>query len=432
MTLPKKVAFHTLGCKLNFSETSTLSRALEAGGMVRAKKGEVADLYIVNTCSVTEHADKKCRNIIRRLGRENPQAILVVTGCYAQLKPREVAAIEGVDLVLGNPEKGMLIEQVSALAHSRSAGEGPKEAVVHACEAGELTGFFAAFSSGDRTRSFLKVQDGCDYHCSYCTIPKARGASRNLPIAELVAQAEQIARKGQREIVLTGINTGDFGRTTGESFLDLLRALDAVEGIDRYRISSIEPNLLSDEIIALCAGSQKFQPHFHIPLQSGSDRILAQMRRRYTTSRFAERIAAVREAMPGSFLGIDLIVGFPGETEADFEDTYRFLEQVRPSFLHIFPYSVRPGTPAADFPQKVTPQVAAERLKRLNELSERLHREFCEAHTGESAEVLWESTRHGGDMLGYTGNYIRVRAPYEREKINGLSTLTLTAENIVL
>lgn len=271
------------------------------------------------------------------------------------------------------------------------------------------------------------MQDGCDYHCSYCTIPLARGASRNLPVADLVREAEAIAAKGQREIVLTGINVGDFGRTTGESFVDLLRALDAVGGIDRYRISSIEPNLLTDEVIAFTAGSDKFQPHFHVPLQSGCDRILALMRRRYNTARFAERIGAVRTQIPGVFFGIDVIVGFPGETDEDFEVTCRFLEEIRPAFLHVFPYSVRPNTPAAEMDGKVAPDVAAHRVQRLGELSSRLYRSFCAAQQGREAKVLWESTRRGGDMFGFTENYIKVRTPFDRERINTITRVRLGA-----
>ncbi len=414
----KKAAFFTLGCKLNFSETSTLAREFEQAGIVRAARGEAADICVVNTCSVTEHSDKKCRNIIRKIVRENPGAIVAVTGCYAQLKPADVAAIEGVDLVIGNNEKGNLPERVRKLS-------GKGRAAVHTCDAEELTSFFAAFSSGDRTRAFLKVQDGCDYRCSYCTIPLARGGSRNIGIEELVQEAGLIAKGGQKEIVITGINTGDFGRTTDESFLNLLRALDTVDGIERYRISSIEPNLLTDEIIAFTAASEKFQPHFHIPLQSGSDRILGLMRRRYTTAAFADRMAAVRRAMPDAFLGIDVIVGFPGETDADFEETYRFLEEIEPAFLHVFPYSVRPNTPAAAMPCKVTPAVAAERVARLMELSEGNHRRFIERFSGQEADVLFEGFRKGGAMFGYTGNYIRVEAPYQREAINAICRVKL-------
>ena len=309
---PHRVNFHTLGCKLNFAESSTLARQFVEGGFVRVAPNDPADICVINSCSVTEHADKKCRNLIRKLHRRNPDAIIAVTGCYAQLKPQDIAQIEGVDIVLSNNDKGDLYQRVVEQLKNHPAQQ------VTSCSVEELTRFFAAFSSGDRTRAYLKVQDGCDYKCSYCTIHYARGSSRNMPIADLVREAEAIAAAGQKEIVITGINTGDFGRTTGESFLDLLRALNGVEGIERYRISSIEPNLLTDEIIAFCAASPKFQPHFHIPIQSGSDKILALMRRRYTQAKFEERIAAVRRAMPDAFIGIDVIVGFPGETEEEF------------------------------------------------------------------------------------------------------------------
>lgn len=418
MNKQKKAGFVTLGCKLNFSETSTIARQLEEVGIVRAQRGESADIYIINSCSVTEHADKKCRNIIRKIIRQNPEAIIAVTGCYAQLKPHDIAAIEGVDLVIGNNEKGSLSERVRQIAHKGKTA-------VYTCDTEELTSFFASFSSGDRTRAFLKVQDGCDYHCSYCTIPLARGASRNIPIADIVEEARRIAEKGQKEVVLTGINTGDFGRTTGESFLDLLRELDAVEGIERYRISSIEPNLLTDEIIAFTCGSSKFQPHFHIPLQSGCDRILGLMRRRYNTATFARRIEAVRKLIPDAFFGIDVIVGFPGETEEDFMTTYRFLEELGPAFLHVFPYSVRANTPAADFPGKVSPQVAEDRVARLSELSGRLYSEFASRFAGQTARVLFESTRKGGMMFGYTENYLKVEMPYDRQLINRIVTVEL-------
>ncbi len=407
-----QVSFHTLGCKLNYSETSTLAREFEAGGYTRAQKGVPADVCVVNSCSVTGEADKKCRALVRRLVRENPGAIIVVTGCYAQLKPDEVAAIEGVDLVVGNGSKGDLFRHVAALSV-----KGDK-ASVHGCTAGELSRFFASFSTGDRTRAFLKVQDGCDYRCAYCTIPDARGHSRNIPIAQVVGEARRIAAAGCREIVLTGINTGDFGRTTGESFPDLLRALDGVEGVERYRISSIEPNLLTDEVIDFTARSPRFQPHYHIPLQSGCDRILGLMRRRYTTAVFADRIAAVRRAMPDAFIGIDVITGFPGETEADFTATYDFLAALKPSYLHVFPYSVRENTPAAGFPDKVPPETAKERTARLIALSDRLHREFAQRFAGTQAEALFESTVRGGRMSGFTRNYLRVEAAYDRRLIN--------------
>lgn len=416
----RRVNFHTLGCKLNFSESSTLAREFEQGGFVRVAPDAEADICVINSCSVTEHADKKCRNLIRKLHRRNPEAIIAVTGCYAQLKPQEIAAIEGVDIVLSNNDKGDLYRRVVELGT-----KGRK--IVTSCTTDELTRFFAAFSGGDRTRAFLKVQDGCDYCCSYCTIHYARGASRNLPIAEAVAEARRIAEDGQREIVITGVNTGDFGRTTGERFIDLLRALDGVEGIERYRISSIEPNLLTDEIIAFCAASPKFQHHFHIPLQSGSDRILGLMRRRYTTARFADRIDAVRRRMPDAFVGIDVIVGFPGETEADFQTTYDFLEGLAPAFLHIFPFSERPGTPAVDLPGKVQASVATGRVKRLEALCDRLHGDFCRRAEGTESTVLFESTMRGGMMFGYTGNYIRVKAPYRREFINRVCRVKLGA-----
>ena len=417
--MPRRVSFHTLGCKLNFSESSTLARQFEQGGFERVASETEADICVVNTCSVTEHADKKCRNLIRRIHRRNPQAIIAVTGCYAQLRPEEIAAIEGVDLVLSNNDKGDLYQRVVELSGRRSTQ-------IYSCDTDSLTRFFAAFSSGDRTRAFLKVQDGCDYCCSYCTIHYARGSSRNMPIADLVEEARQIAAGGQKEIVITGVNTGDFGRTTGETFLDLLRALNEVEGIERYRISSIEPNLLTDEIIAFCAAAPKFQHHFHIPLQSGSDSVLARMGRRYTSARFAGRVAEVRRLMPDAFIGIDVIVGFPGETEADFETTYRFLEQLAPAYLHVFPFSERPGTPAVDLPGKVQPPVAAERVERLEELCRRLHADFCRAGVGSEQEVLFESTLRGGMMAGYTGNYRRVRVPYDRSRINTIARVRLT------
>lgn len=416
----RRVSFHTLGCKLNFSESSTLAREFEQGGFVRVAPEAEADICVVNTCSVTEHADKKCRNLIRKLHRRNPGAIIAVTGCYAQLKPEDIAAIDGVDIVLGNNDKGDLYKRVLELT-------GKGRARVYSCDTDSLTRFFAAFSSGDRTRAFLKVQDGCDYCCAYCTIHYARGASRNLSVADAVAEARQIAAAGQKEIVITGVNTGDFGRTTGEKFIDLLRALDAVEGIERYRISSIEPNLLTDDIVEFCAASPKFQHHFHIPLQSGSDRILGLMRRRYTTARFAGRIEAVRRLMPDAFIGIDVIVGFPGETEADFGETYAFLERTAPAFLHIFPFSERPGTPAVALPGKLQPAVAARRGAELEALCERLHGTFCAKAVGTEDRVLFESTRRGGMMFGFTGNYRRVKAPYDRARVNTVCRVRLGA-----
>ncbi|MFI3304652.1 MAG: tRNA (N(6)-L-threonylcarbamoyladenosine(37)-C(2))-methylthiotransferase MtaB [Rikenellaceae bacterium] len=412
--MAQRVSFHTLGCKLNFSETSTLARLFEQGGFERVDPTAQADICVINSCSVTEHSDKKCRNLIRKLHRRNPDAIIAVTGCYAQLRPTDIAKIEGVDIVLSNNDKGDLYKRVVDIAQRDSLST-PE---VTSCTTDELTSFFAAFSSGDRTRAFLKVQDGCDYKCSYCTIHYARGGSRNAPIVDIVAQAREIAKLGQREIVITGINTGDFGRTTGEKFIDLLRALDVVEEIERYRISSIEPNLLTDEIIEFCASSPKYQHHFHIPLQSGSDRILGLMRRRYTSAKFADRVAAVRRCMPDAFIGIDVIVGFPGEGEEEFMQTYNFLETLAPAFLHIFPFSERRGTPAVDLPNKVAPQIAAERVAKLEALSSRLHREFCAKAIGRVEEVLFESSVKSGLMFGYTGEYRRVSAAYDKEFVN--------------
>ena len=416
--MKRRVSFHTLGCKLNFSESSTLARLFEEGGFERVGVNDAADICVINSCSVTEHADKKCRNIIRKLHRRNPEAIIAVTGCYAQLKPQEIAEIEGVDIVLGNNDKADLYKRVVELSR-RGATE------VYSCHCDEITRFFAAFSSGDRTRSFLKVQDGCDYKCAYCTIHYARGSSRNIPIADIVEQARQVAASGLKEIVITGVNTGDFGRTTGEKMIDLLRALNDVEGIERYRISSIEPNLITDEIIEFCAASPKFQHHFHIPLQSGSDHILGLMRRRYTSAKFADRIEKIRSLMPDAFIGIDVITGFPGETEEDFQQTYDLLARLRPAFLHIFPFSERPGTPAVDMPNKVPSYISTQRVARLEELCRELHYEFCAQGVGMEDDVLFESTVRGGMMFGYTGNYRRVKAPYRKEMINQICRVRL-------
>ena len=418
--MKRRVSFHTLGCKLNFSESSTLARQFEEGGFERVGANEEADICVINSCSVTEHADKKCRNIIRKLHRRNPSAIIAVTGCYAQLKPYEIAKIDGVDIVLGNNDKGDLYKRVVELSVRGNAQ-------VYSCDCEQITRFFAAFSSGDRTRSFLKVQDGCDYKCAYCTIHYARGSSRNMPIAELVTEAEKVAATGLKEIVITGVNTGDFGRTTGEKFIDLLRALNEVEGIERYRISSIEPNLITDEIIEFCAVSPKFQHHFHIPLQSGSDRILGLMRRRYTSAKFADRIEKIRSLMPDAFIGIDVITGFPGETEKNFQETYDLLARLKPSFLHIFPFSERPGTPAVDMPDKVPSYISTQRVARLEELCDALHYDFCAQGVGKEMDVLFESTMRGGMMYGYTGNYIRVKASYRKELINRISRVKLAS-----
>ncbi len=416
-----KVCFYTLGCKLNFSESSTIAREFVSNGHERTEDFKDADVCIINSCSVTEHADKKCRNIVRRIHKLNPDAIIAVTGCYAQLKPHEIATIEGVDIVLSNNDKADMYTKVVELGKKGSRQE------VTSCSTEELTRFFAAFSSGDRTRAFLKVQDGCDYCCSYCTIHNARGASRNMPISDLVKEAEAIAKEGHKEIVITGVNTGDFGRTTGESFADLLRALDGIDGIERYRISSIEPNLLTDEIIKICASSKKFQPHFHIPIQSGCDRVLKDMRRRYNTAMFEARIKAVREAMPESFIGIDVIAGFPGETDEEFQTTYDFLERIAPAFLHVFPFSTRANTPAAAMKNKVQDSVKTQRAARLEELSDRLHRAFYERYVGTEANVLWESSPKAGWMMGFTENYIKVKMPFDSTKINTTERVKLAS-----
>lgn len=397
-----------------------MARQFELGGYLRVEPTEMTDVAVINSCSVTEHADKKCRNIIRKIHRRNPNAIIAVTGCYAQLKPHDIAAIEGVNIVLGNNDKGDLFRRVEELSPGG-------DAEVYSCGAEQITRFFAAYSSADRTRSFLKVQDGCDYKCAYCTIHYARGSSRNIPIDQIVEEAKEIAAAGQKEIVITGVNTGDFGRTTGEKFIDLLRALDSVDGIERYRISSIEPNLITDEIIEFCAASPKFVPHFHIPLQSGSTRILGLMRRRYTAEKYRERIAKIRELMPDAFLGVDVIVGFPGEGEEEFLETYHLLESIEASFLHIFPFSERPRTPAVSMPNKVQSRISTERVERLEELSSRLYKSFAERFLGTTRSVLFESTNHSGMMFGYTDNYLRVCHPYDSSLINTIVNVRLVS-----
>ncbi|MBQ0024874.1 MAG: tRNA (N(6)-L-threonylcarbamoyladenosine(37)-C(2))-methylthiotransferase MtaB [Bacteroidales bacterium] len=421
----KRVAYITLGCKLNFAETSTYAREFERLGYVTVSSSSAADIYVINTCSVTEHADKKCRNIIRKLHKLSPDAIVAVTGCYAQLKPQEILDIEGVDIVLGAQFKPELVSRVRALEEQRR-----KEAFT--CPVNGIESIFPAYSSGERTRSFLKVQDGCDYYCSYCTVPLARGRSRNIPISTLVAQAQEAASKGIREIVLTGVNTGDFGKSTGESFLDLLKALNEVKGIERYRISSIEPNLLTEQIVDWIASGTRFLPHFHIPVQSGCDKTLKEMHRRYTTEMFADKISMIRSRMETPderftrvFFGIDVIVGFPGESDEDFEQTFNFLERLRPAYLHIFPYSRRSGTLAAQRPDQVQESVKSRREARLQELSDRLHEEFCNANKGRTAKVLFESKEKGGLMSGYTGNYIKVSRKYDPEMIGRIVEVTI-------
>ena len=413
------MAFYTLGCKLNFSETSTLARHFVEAGFERVSPVQAADIYVINTCSVTEQADRKCRQAIRKLMQRNPAALMVVTGCYAQLKPEEVAAIDGVDLVLGADRKGNLFEYVNNL---RTKGK----AQVLSCDIHAVDSFFPAFSSGDRTRSFLKIQDGCDYRCAYCTVPLARGKSRNLPIADIVKEAETIAASGVQEVVLTGVNIGDFGKTTGETFFELLQALEKVNGIGRFRLSSIEPNLLTDDIIEWIAQSGKMTPHFHIPLQSGSNRVLQLMRRRYRREVFAGRVQKIRAVMPHAFIGVDIIAGFPGETADDFRDTCSFLEQLEPAFLHIFPYSERPGTPAAAMPGSVPKRERAARVKALQILCAKLHRAFYEKNIGLTTRVLWESASKDGMMQGFTDNYLKIETPCHPDLIGRLLPVTVT------
>ena len=401
----KTAAYFTLGCKLNFSETSTFGKMLQELGVRTAEKGEKADICLINTCSVTEVADQKCRQAIRRLVRQHPDAFVVVTGCYAQLEADEVAAIEGVSLVLGSNEKANLVQFLSETWGVKSEGE---RLPIYREKTKDIKSFAPSCSRGNRTRFFLKVQDGCDYFCTYCTIPYARGFSRNPSIASLVAQAEEAAREGGKEIVLTGVNIGDFGKTTGEQFLDLVKALDAVEGISRYRISSLEPDLLSDELIDYCAKSRAFMPHFHIPLQSGSDTVLKLMHRHYDRQLFADKIMKVKAVMPDAFIGVDVMVGCRGETPECFDETYQFLTGLDVTQLHVFPYSERPGTSALSIPYIVSEQDKKLRSKRLLELSDEKTIAFYEQHIGEEAEVLFEKAPRGKAMHGFTKNYIRV------------------------
>ncbi len=421
-----KVAFVTLGCKLNFSESSQLCREFEANGYQRVSPSSKADIYVINTCSVTEHADKKSRNLIRRLHTINKDAIVAVTGCYAQLKPDEILNIEGVDIVLGAEHKHNLFMKVSELENLLKKGvDSQRSSVAFPCDISTLQSIFPAYSSEERTRSFLKVQDGCDYHCSYCTIPLARGQSRNISISLLVSEAKQIAERGIKEVVLTGVNTGDFGKSTSEKFIDLIKALEAVEGIERYRISSIEPNLITSEILTHIASGKKFLPHFHIPLQSGSDKILAAMKRRYNTSLFREKIREIRDLMPFAFIGIDFITGFPGEREEEFRQSCDFIEEIKPSFIHIFPYSKRENTPASGYSGQVGENVKRERVKRLMAMNEIIYRDFLILNNGRREKVLFESSLKGGMMFGYTSNYIKVQMKYDPELIGRIVEVTL-------
>ncbi len=467
-----KIAFLTLGCKLNYAETSTYERGFVANGLTVVPWEDKADVYLINTCSVTERAEKKCRNVIRKMHRTSPEARIIVTGCYAELRRDDLQAIEGVALVFGAKEKSRVVsetmellrkkdaasdgtaisggsqvstsepslsvaEPVEATATALRQAQGPKDQKpMSAAEYKEISKeTMTAFSSEERTRSFLKVQDGCNNFCAYCTVPYARGNSRNIPISEVLEQAQKIAKSGIKEIVITGVNTGDFGRTTGESFLDLLKRLNDVEGIERYRISSIEPNLITEDIIDWIASGTKFQPHFHIPLQSGSDTILKRVGRRYTTEFFTDRIDYIRSVMdpkPGDtskpfvFFGIDVIAGLPGETDELFEETYSFLkDRVKPAFIHVFPYSRRPGTVAAGWKDQVKDSVKTERVARLEELCTRLHSEFVAKNRGRRSQVLWESDVKDGLMGGYTGNYIRIERPYDPALVNMIEDITI-------
>lgn len=414
----KTAVYYTLGCKLNFSETSTIGKILREAGVRTARKGEKADICVVNTCSVTETADKKCRQAIHRLVKQHPGAFVVVTGCYAQLKPGEVAQIEGVDVVLGAEQKGELLNYLGDLQKHESG-----EAITTATK--DIRSFSPSCSRGDRTRYFLKVQDGCDYFCSYCTIPFARGRSRNGSIASMVEQVQQAVAEGGKEIVLTGVNIGDFGKTTGESFFDLVKALNQVEGVERYRISSIEPNLLTDEIIDYVAHSRRFMPHFHIPLQSGCDEVLKLMRRRYDTALFASKVKKIKEVMPDAFIGVDVIVGTRGETPEYFEKAYEFISGLDVTQLHVFSYSERPGTQALKIDYVVSPEEKHQRSQRLLALSDEKTQAFYARHIGHTLPVLMEKSKAGAPMHGFTANYIRVEVEGDNALDNHLVQVRL-------
>jgi threonylcarbamoyladenosine tRNA methylthiotransferase MtaB len=424
MTKAKSVAFHTLGCKLNYSETSTISRMMETEGFEKKEFDDVADVYVINTCSVTDNADKECRQLVRRIQRKSPESLVVITGCYAQLKPKEIAEIPGVDLVLGAAEKFNIASHIKELSKGDSAK-------ISSCEIEEVNGFIASYSINDRTRTFLKVQDGCDYTCSFCTIPMARGKSRSDTIENVIANAKEIAAGGSKEIVLTGVNLGDFSPPTPqredliqplkfekENFFSLIQQLDKVEGIERYRISSIEPNLLTNEIIEFVSKSKKFMPHFHIPLQSGSNKILGLMRRRYKRELYAERVALIKELMPHCCIGVDVIVGFPGETEELFTETFDFLHSLDISYLHVFTYSERDHTHALTLKPVVPINIRHERNKTLRNLSYMKMQYFTQQHAGETRPVLFEGHSSNSMMDGYTDNYIKVTTPLKKEWVN--------------
>lgn len=421
----KKVAFYTLGCKLNFSETSTIARLFEDAGFAKVEFEETPDVYVINTCSVTENADKKCKQLVKKAQKINPESFIVIVGCYAQLKPEQIATIEGVDMVLGANEK------FNILAHLENKTSKLEIAKVSFDNIKNTNDFVPSYSLGDRTRSFLKVQDGCDYFCSFCTIPLARGKSRNASVAETVLEAEKIAKTAAKEVVLTGVNIGDFGQGKGQNFFDLLKELDKVNGIDRFRISSIEPNLLTNEIIDFCLkNSQRFVPHFHIPLQSGCDRLLKLMRRKYECSFYAERVAKIKSIRPDACIGVDVIVGFPGETDEDFMESVNFLKDLNISYLHVFTYSERANTGAPKLGEKVPMDVRRERSKQLHLLSDRKKRQFYSENIGTERTVLFEHEEDEGIMYGFTENYVKVKFPYLRELTNTFQKIQLTEIDI--
>ncbi|MBL7745401.1 MAG: tRNA (N(6)-L-threonylcarbamoyladenosine(37)-C(2))-methylthiotransferase MtaB [Chitinophagaceae bacterium] len=425
MAESRTVAFHTLGCKLNFSETSSLSRMLEQEGFEKKEFDDVADVYVINTCSVTDNADKECRQIVRRIQRKAPESFVVITGCYAQLKPKEISAIPGVDLVLGAAEKFNIARHIRELAKGDPAK-------ICSCDIEQVSGFHSSWSVNDRTRTFLKVQDGCDYNCSFCTIPMARGKSRSDSISNVIRNAEELAANGVKEIVLTGVNLGDFGKGPDgagvnisisgreENFFELVKELDKVKAIQRYRISSIEPNLLTNEIIGFVANSDKFMPHFHIPLQSGSNKMLGQMRRRYKRELYADRVKLINTLMPHAAIGVDVIVGFPGESDADFKETFDFLHSLDVSYLHVFTYSERDNTHALTLNPVVPMNVRHERNKTLRNLSYMKMQYFTEQHAGQTRKVLFEHNDKNGMMEGYTDNYIRITTPFREEWVNNI------------
>ncbi len=417
--MQKSVAFYTLGCKLNFSETSSIGRSLMEDGYQKVEFQDGADVYVINTCSVTDHADKKCKKIVKEALRHNSNAFVAIIGCYAQLKPQEIAGIPGVDLVLGAAEKFNIHNFLGDLSKKETAE-------VHDGKIKEVLDYHASYSIGDRTRTFLKVQDGCDYFCSFCTIPLARGKSRSDTIENTVKQAIEIVNQGTKEIVLTGVNTGDFGVQNGETFLGLLQALENVDGLERIRISSIEPNLLSDEIIDFASTSKKIVPHFHIPLQSGSDEMLKSMRRKYLSDLYASRVNRIKEKMPHACIGVDVIVGFPGETDEEFEITYKFLTDLDISYLHVFTYSERPNTTAYKMPGKIRMGIRAERSKRLHILSDKKRHFFYEQNIGKSYQVLWEAENDNDTMYGFTENYIKVKTNYDPMLVNEITPVELT------